>query len=154
MKPTPAAKAERKTSNEISEVTLASNIQMMKGISRNSSTPLTRCRIDTSEVSFDVFRSAFAAGVGFIPGWFLKLVALGLIWAYLHHLIAGHEGLDDVSQHALDHIRHVAGDDRRPARPLVAVRLAIESINGVRAVGRKLPLRHAHGRLFSGRDRG
>ena len=25
----------------------------------------------------------------FIPGWFLKLVALGLIWAYLHHLIAG-----------------------------------------------------------------
>ena len=43
----------------------------------------------TSEVSFDVFRSAFAAGVGFIPGWFLKLVALGLIWAYLHHLIAG-----------------------------------------------------------------
>ncbi|MFT3665058.1 succinate dehydrogenase, cytochrome b556 subunit [Piscinibacter sp.] len=43
----------------------------------------------TSEVSYDVFRSAFAAGVGFIPGWFLKLVALGLIWAYLHHLIAG-----------------------------------------------------------------
>ena len=43
----------------------------------------------TSEVSFYVFRSAFAAGVGFIPGWFLKLVALGLIWAYLHHLIAG-----------------------------------------------------------------
>ena len=43
----------------------------------------------SSEISFDVFRSAFAAGVGFIPGWFLKLVALGLIWAYLHHLIAG-----------------------------------------------------------------
>ena len=43
----------------------------------------------SSEIPFDVFRSAFAAGVGFIPGWFLKLVALGLIWAYLHHLIAG-----------------------------------------------------------------
>ena len=43
----------------------------------------------SSEISFDVFRSAFAAGVGFIPGWFLKLVALALIWAYLHHLIAG-----------------------------------------------------------------
>lgn len=43
----------------------------------------------TSEVSYDVFRSAFAAGVGFIPGWFLKLVVLALIWAYLHHLIAG-----------------------------------------------------------------
>jgi succinate dehydrogenase / fumarate reductase cytochrome b subunit len=43
----------------------------------------------SSEVSYEVFRSAFVAGVGFIPGWFLKLVALGLIWAYLHHLIAG-----------------------------------------------------------------
>ncbi len=43
----------------------------------------------SSEVSYDVFRSAFAAGVGFVPGWFLKLVALALIWAYLHHLIAG-----------------------------------------------------------------
>lgn len=43
----------------------------------------------TSEVSYGVFKSAFAAGVGFIPGWFLKLVVLALIWAYLHHLIAG-----------------------------------------------------------------
>ena len=43
----------------------------------------------TSEVSYEVFRSAFAAGVGFVPGWFLKLVVLALIWAYLHHLIAG-----------------------------------------------------------------
>jgi succinate dehydrogenase / fumarate reductase cytochrome b subunit len=43
----------------------------------------------TSEVSYGVFKAAFAAGVGFIPGWFLKLVALALIWAYLHHLIAG-----------------------------------------------------------------
>ncbi len=43
----------------------------------------------SSEVSYEVFRSAFNAGVGFIPGWLLKLVALGLIWAYLHHLIAG-----------------------------------------------------------------
>ena len=43
----------------------------------------------SSEVSFGVFKSAFAAGVGFLPGWFLKLVALALIWAYLHHLIAG-----------------------------------------------------------------
>jgi len=43
----------------------------------------------TSEVSYSQFRSAFAAGLGFLPGWFLKLVVLGLIWAYLHHLIAG-----------------------------------------------------------------
>ena len=43
----------------------------------------------TSEVSFEVFRSAFAAGIGFVPAWLLKLVMLGLIWAYLHHFVAG-----------------------------------------------------------------
>ena len=43
----------------------------------------------TSEVSFESFRSAFVAGIGFVPGWFVKLVALGLIWGYLHHFIAG-----------------------------------------------------------------
>ena len=43
----------------------------------------------TSEVSYDRFTSAFVAGIGFLPGWFIKLVVLGLIWAYLHHFIAG-----------------------------------------------------------------
>jgi len=43
----------------------------------------------SSEVSYAQFRAVFAAGVGFVPGWFLKLVALGLIWAYLHHFVAG-----------------------------------------------------------------
>jgi succinate dehydrogenase / fumarate reductase cytochrome b subunit len=43
----------------------------------------------SSEISYDVFQSAFTAGLGFVPGWFMKLVALALIWAYLHHLIAG-----------------------------------------------------------------
>ena len=43
----------------------------------------------SSEISFGKFSSAFTAGLGFVPGWFIKLVALALIWAYLHHLIAG-----------------------------------------------------------------
>lgn len=43
----------------------------------------------SSELSFDRFTSAFSAGLGFVPGWLVKLVALGLIWSYLHHLIAG-----------------------------------------------------------------
>ena len=43
----------------------------------------------TSEVSFDAFKSVFIAGVGFVPGWFFKLVALAVIWAYLHHWLAG-----------------------------------------------------------------
>jgi succinate dehydrogenase / fumarate reductase cytochrome b subunit len=43
----------------------------------------------TSEVSFAKFSAAFNVGIGFVPGWFMKLVALALIWAYLHHFIAG-----------------------------------------------------------------
>jgi succinate dehydrogenase / fumarate reductase, cytochrome b subunit len=43
----------------------------------------------TSEISFEQFSSAFVAGLWIFPGWFLKLVVLGLIWAYLHHFIAG-----------------------------------------------------------------
>lgn len=43
----------------------------------------------SSEISYESFTSAFVAGIGVVPGWFVKLVVLGLIWAYLHHLIAG-----------------------------------------------------------------
>lgn len=43
----------------------------------------------TSEMSYDVFASAFSAGLGPFPGWFVKLAVLALIWAYLHHFIAG-----------------------------------------------------------------
>ena len=43
----------------------------------------------TSEISFERFASAFVAGIGWLPGWLIKLVALALIWAYLHHFIAG-----------------------------------------------------------------
>ncbi|HRH28409.1 MAG TPA: succinate dehydrogenase, cytochrome b556 subunit, partial [Aquabacterium sp.] len=45
----------------------------------------------TSEITYDQFTSVFTAGCadGAVPGWFFKLIALGLIWAYLHHFIAG-----------------------------------------------------------------
>lgn len=43
----------------------------------------------SSEISFGSFKAAFNAGLGFVPGWFLKLVALALMWAYLHHFFAG-----------------------------------------------------------------
>jgi len=43
----------------------------------------------SSEISYARFTSAFTAGIGFLPGGFVKLVALALIWAYLHHLLAG-----------------------------------------------------------------
>lgn len=43
----------------------------------------------SSELSFARFTSVFNIGAGFVPGWFFKLVALAIMWAFLHHLIAG-----------------------------------------------------------------
>lgn len=43
----------------------------------------------SSEISFAKFKSALNLGVGIYPGWFIQLTLLALIWAYLHHLIAG-----------------------------------------------------------------
>lgn len=43
----------------------------------------------TSEISFAKLSAAFNVGLGFVPGWFMKLVTLALIWAFLHHSISG-----------------------------------------------------------------
>lgn len=43
----------------------------------------------SSEISFEGFKAAFNVGLGFVPGWFMKLIVLALIWAYLHHFTAG-----------------------------------------------------------------
>ena len=43
----------------------------------------------SSEISFSKFKAAFNIGMLGLPGVLWKLVALALIWAYLHHFIAG-----------------------------------------------------------------
>ena len=43
----------------------------------------------SSEISFVKFKAAFNVGMLGLPGLVWKLVALALIWAYLHHSIAG-----------------------------------------------------------------
>jgi succinate dehydrogenase / fumarate reductase cytochrome b subunit len=43
----------------------------------------------TSDITYSQFTSVFMGGAGHVPGWFFKLVALALIWSFLHHLIAG-----------------------------------------------------------------
>ena len=66
--------------------------------------PFIICMFDmsvSSEISFAKFKLAFNLGLGFVPGWFMKLVALALIWAYLHHLIAGIRHLYMDVQHAV-----------------------------------------------------
>jgi succinate dehydrogenase / fumarate reductase, cytochrome b subunit len=54
--------------------------------------PLLVWLLDVSlggEVSYERFSNAFVAGIGFVPAFLLKLIVLALIWAYLHHFIAG-----------------------------------------------------------------
>ena len=54
----------------------------------------------TSEISFARFNSIFNVGFG---GLLLKLFCLALIWAYLHHFIAGIRHLwMDVNHHAVE----------------------------------------------------
>lgn len=43
----------------------------------------------SSEISFAKFKGAFNVGMLGLPGFIWKLVALALIWAYMHHFLAG-----------------------------------------------------------------
>lgn len=55
----------------------------------------------SSEISFERFKAIFNVGFGIIPGAVIKLVVLGLIWAYLHHLTAGLRHLFMDARHAV-----------------------------------------------------
>jgi succinate dehydrogenase / fumarate reductase, cytochrome b subunit len=59
----------------------------------------------SSEISFARFRAAFNVGAG---GVILKLIALALLWAYLHHFIAG-------VRHLLMDVSHAAVSKERGA---------------------------------------
>ena len=54
----------------------------------------------SSEISFGRFTSAFNIGMLGLPGVLWKLIALALIWAYLHHAIAGLRHLVMDTNHA------------------------------------------------------
>jgi succinate dehydrogenase / fumarate reductase, cytochrome b subunit len=55
----------------------------------------------SSEISFERFKAAFNSGMGWVPGWFFKCVALSIVWAYLHHLTAGLRHLFMDARHAV-----------------------------------------------------
>ena len=54
----------------------------------------------SSDLSFERFKSAFNAGMLGLPGVLWKLAALALIWAFLHHFLAGLRHLWMDSSHA------------------------------------------------------
>ena len=72
----------------------------------------------SSEYSFARFKAAFNIGLGVFPGWFIKLVALGLIWAYLHHLIAG-------MRHVYMDVHHAVRKEFGRSSALVTLALSI-----------------------------
>jgi succinate dehydrogenase / fumarate reductase cytochrome b subunit len=71
---------------------VVSILHRLSGLIMLALLPLLVWLFDTSvssEASFDVFKAAFTAGIGFVPGWLVKVVVWALIWSYLHHFIAG-----------------------------------------------------------------
>ena len=72
----------------------------------------------TSEVSFMRFTSAFSAGIGFVPGWLVKLAVLALIWSYLHHFIAG-------VRHLWMDVMHTVSKEQGHASAVVTLALSL-----------------------------
>ena len=84
----------------------------------------------TSEVSFDSFTSAFVAGIGPLPGLLVKLVALGLIWSYLHHFCAGVRHLWMDATHSVSKVQ-----GKSSAIATFAVSLVLTVLLGARLFG-------------------
>ncbi len=85
----------------------------------------------TSELSYERFTAAFDSGIGFVPGLLVKLVALALIWAYLHHFIAGvrHVWMD-MSHAAVSKARGAAS-----AKVVLASSLVLTAVLGAKLFG-------------------
>jgi len=96
--------------------------------------PLVLWLFDTSvssEISFGRFKAAFETGLGFVPGWLLKLVVLGIIWGYLHHMIAGIRHLwMDISHDAV-----TKQFGRTSAKFTLAVSLSLTVVLGAKLFG-------------------
>ena len=84
----------------------------------------------SSEISFGQFTAAFTAGLWIFPGWFVKLVVLALIWAYLHHLFAG-------VRHLYMDVSHNTTKDfgRRSAATVLVASLGLTLILGAKLFG-------------------
>jgi len=85
----------------------------------------------SSEISFSRFKGAFNVGLGFVPGFLVKLVALALIWAYLHHFIAGLRHLRMDMSHSA--VTKAAG--AKSAVFTLAVSLALTVLLGAKLFG-------------------
>ncbi|WHZ12735.1 MAG: Succinate dehydrogenase cytochrome b-556 subunit [Burkholderiaceae bacterium] len=85
----------------------------------------------SSEFSFARFKMVFNDGAGWLPGWLIKLVALLLLWAFLHHFFAGLRHLwSDV-----DHAAHTKATGRRTAAATLVVSIVLLIVLGAKLFG-------------------
>ncbi|MDO9090100.1 MAG: succinate dehydrogenase, cytochrome b556 subunit [Burkholderiaceae bacterium] len=85
----------------------------------------------SSEYSYARFKAAFNIGLGVVPGALIKLVALGMIWASLHHFIAGlrHVWMD------CDHKSVSLEFGRRSAITTLALSIGLTVVLGLKLFG-------------------
>jgi succinate dehydrogenase / fumarate reductase cytochrome b subunit len=85
----------------------------------------------SSEISFARFTSAFNVGMLGLPGFIWKLVALALIWAFLHHFTAGLRHLwMDVSHKAVE-----LQFGKTSANAVLAISLVLTAVLGAKLFG-------------------
>lgn len=84
----------------------------------------------SSEISFARFTHAFQSGIGFVPGILVKLVTLGLIWAYLHHFFAG-------MRHIRMDIFHITSKEagKATAQVVLVLSLGLTAVLGAKLFG-------------------
>jgi succinate dehydrogenase / fumarate reductase cytochrome b subunit len=110
---------------------LVSGMHRASGVLMLLLLPLIIWMFDTSvssEISFARFRAAFNTGAS---GVLLKLVALALIWAYLHHFIAG-------LRHLWMDVSHAAVSKQRgalTAKVTLVVSLVLTVVLGAKLFG-------------------
>ncbi|HMS27762.1 MAG TPA: succinate dehydrogenase, cytochrome b556 subunit [Burkholderiaceae bacterium] len=84
-----------------------------------------------SEVSYASLTSVFGEGVSFIPGWFFKLMAIAVIWSFLHHICAGlrHLVMD------LDHSKTSKSFGKSSAQVVFGISLLLTLVLGAKVFG-------------------
>jgi succinate dehydrogenase / fumarate reductase, cytochrome b subunit len=85
----------------------------------------------SSEYSFAKFKAAFNIGLWGMPGWMFKLVALLLIWAFLHHWLAGirHVVMD------MSHKAVTKAKGKSSAMMVFAISIPVSAVLGAKLFG-------------------
>lgn len=83
----------------------------------------------TSEISYAQFMAVFNGG-GWAPGWLVRLIAFVLLWAFLHHFIAG-------LRHVWMDVDHKATNNagRGSAKLTLVLSIALTLLLGARLFG-------------------